>query len=222
MKCEYCNYEWETRKEQPVSCPRCKRRFDYPKDASEDLLAPAKNVERGFQRMIYVMSRLTPELERNGLIAVVVGGSAVEFYTQDWYATGDIDLAINKDRRIALGQVLGKFGFKSMGRMWIREDLNLYIEAPGDIKDIDRGKVTRVKTDAGYVNIIGQDDIIFDRVQAAKHWDSESDKEQAIRIAAMFYDEIDWEYLKNKCTKEDSLDTLEEVKEAARNARKKV
>ena len=27
--CEHCQYEWSPRVEQPVSCPRCKRRFDY-------------------------------------------------------------------------------------------------------------------------------------------------------------------------------------------------
>lgn len=31
MKCEHCDYEWNARKEHPVSCPRCKKRFDYPK-----------------------------------------------------------------------------------------------------------------------------------------------------------------------------------------------
>jgi predicted Zn-ribbon and HTH transcriptional regulator len=30
MKCTYCKYEWEPRKEKPKACPRCKRRFDYP------------------------------------------------------------------------------------------------------------------------------------------------------------------------------------------------
>lgn len=29
--CELCGYEWNPRKDNPVSCPRCKRRFDYPK-----------------------------------------------------------------------------------------------------------------------------------------------------------------------------------------------
>jgi len=31
MICEYCEYVWESRKETPKSCPRCKKRFDYPK-----------------------------------------------------------------------------------------------------------------------------------------------------------------------------------------------
>ena len=31
MKCQFCNYEWNERKANPKACPRCKRRFDYPK-----------------------------------------------------------------------------------------------------------------------------------------------------------------------------------------------
>lgn len=27
--CEFCAYEWITRVDNPKSCPRCKRRFDY-------------------------------------------------------------------------------------------------------------------------------------------------------------------------------------------------
>lgn len=30
MKCKFCDYEWQNRKEVPVSCPRCRKRFDYP------------------------------------------------------------------------------------------------------------------------------------------------------------------------------------------------
>jgi len=28
-KCKKCNYEWISRVEKPVSCPRCKRRMDF-------------------------------------------------------------------------------------------------------------------------------------------------------------------------------------------------
>jgi len=31
MKCEHCEYNWKPRVENPKSCPRCKRRFDYRK-----------------------------------------------------------------------------------------------------------------------------------------------------------------------------------------------
>jgi len=33
MKCRFCAYVWNPRKSSPVSCPRCKKRFDYPRGA---------------------------------------------------------------------------------------------------------------------------------------------------------------------------------------------
>jgi hypothetical protein len=223
MKCEFCGYEWKSRKPNPVACPRCKRRFDYPlKKTVDDLIGEAKKVERGFQRTIYVMSILTPKLEEIGVLAVIVGGAAVEFYTRDWYATGDIDLAINKGKRKDLGKTLEEMGFTKMGRMWIREELGLYIEAPGDIADIDTKKVTKVDTDSGYAYIIGLEDIIFDRVQAAEHWKSTIDQEQAVRMASQYWDKINWRYLSTKCKEEGSDRMLRKVKEAAKNAKKQV
>jgi len=35
QKCEHCNYEWVPRVEEPVSCPRCKKRFDIVKKKKE-------------------------------------------------------------------------------------------------------------------------------------------------------------------------------------------
>ena len=31
MKCAKCGYEWESRKENPRCCPRCKRHIKYDK-----------------------------------------------------------------------------------------------------------------------------------------------------------------------------------------------
>ncbi|MGC9307943.1 MAG: nucleotidyltransferase [Thermoplasmatota archaeon] len=217
MHCPYCGYRWTPRTEQPKACPRCKRRLDYPGTAGDmDLLDRAREVEPGFHRTIYVMSMLTPQLEEQGVMPVVIGGAAVEFYTRNWYTTGDIDLAINKDRRDAFYDIMRKAGFEKTGRMWIREDLGLYLEIPGDLEDIDTEKVTRVEVDQSYAYVVGPEDIIFDRVQAAKHWKSPRDREQAVRMASLFYDDIDWDYVRAKCREEESEDMLDEVLEEAR------
>ncbi len=169
--------------------------------------------------MVYVMSLITPRLEEKGVKCVVVGGSAVEFYTRDWYATGDIDLAVTKDKRKVIDQVLREMDFTSEGRMWVREDLNLYIETPGDIQTLNIDKSTKIETDVGYVYIIGLEDIILDRISAAIHWKSESDKEQAIRISSTHYDNIDWPYVRNKAKKDNAEPMLDEILEAANNAK---
>jgi hypothetical protein len=42
LRCPHCKYVWCKRAEKPVSCPRCKKRFDYPSNRKtleeEDLL----------------------------------------------------------------------------------------------------------------------------------------------------------------------------------------
>ncbi|MBS3816552.1 MAG: nucleotidyltransferase [Candidatus Thermoplasmatota archaeon] len=159
------------------------------------------------------MSILTERLEEKGITPVVIGGAAVEFYTRDWYSTGDIDLAIDKRKRDEFHEVMEEFDFEKEGRMWTREDLNLYVEIPGDINDIDEERLTEVETEAGRTYVIGLEDIIFDRIQAAEHWESKSDREQAVRMGASFYDEIDWDHVRKRCKKELSEEMLDEVLE---------
>ncbi len=215
MKCPKCDYGWVPRKKDPKACPRCKQRLDYYKTA--DPLSGAMSIERGFQRTIYVMSIISERLKKKGILPVIIGGAAVEFYTRDWYATGDIDLAIDKKKREGFGEIMEEFGFHREGRMWIREDLNLYIEIPADIKDVSADRLTEVKTEKGSAYVIGPEDILLDRIQAAEHWKSQGDREQAIRIGAAFYDEIDWGYTRKRCKKELSESMLDEVLEAIRD-----
>ncbi len=216
MKCPKCDYEWIPRKKDPKACPRCKRRLDYYKK-KDDPLSEVMSMERGFQRTTYVMSIITERLKDEGILPVIVGGAAVEFYTRDWYATGDIDLAIDNKKREEFQDIMEEFGFDREGRMWVREDLNLYIEIPADIKDISKDRITEVKTEKGSAYMIGLEDILFDRIQAAEHWKSEGDREQAIRIGAAFYDDINWEIVRKRCKKELSEGMLDKVLEAIKD-----
>jgi len=36
MKCKKCGYKWDSIKKNPVSCPRCKTRLDYPINKAGD------------------------------------------------------------------------------------------------------------------------------------------------------------------------------------------
>ncbi len=52
--CEFCTYRWIARVDNPKSCPRCKRRFDY-KDAKMVLEILGKkfgyNLLRGYNEL---------------------------------------------------------------------------------------------------------------------------------------------------------------------------
>jgi len=157
------------------------------------------------------MSVLTPEFEKEGVRPVIIGGSAVEFYTRNWYATGNIDLAVERVRKDRIPDIMERHRFRRSGRMWIREDLGLYVEFPGDIDDLDMDRVTVVETDGGHAYVIGLEDIIFDRIQATEHWKSDGDREEAVRMGVVFYQDVDWEYLGGLCREGDSEEMLDRV-----------
>ncbi len=55
----------ETQKTKPFIMPQMVRRLDnIPKKLERDPLSKARNVERGFQRTIYVMSIITPNWKK--------------------------------------------------------------------------------------------------------------------------------------------------------------
>lgn len=65
------------------------------------------------------MGLLTREAERSGVQPIVVGGSAVDIYTEGIYPSHDIDLV--RYRKI-IGEILENvFNFKPSGRHWINE-----------------------------------------------------------------------------------------------------
>ncbi len=157
------------------------------------------------------MSIITTKLEKEGVVPVILGGSAVEFYTMDWYATSDIDLAIDKAKRDIFQEVMADLGFTREGRMWIREDLGLYIEIPADTRDISMENLTKLELENGHVYFIGLEELIFDRIQAAEHWKSDSDLEQAVRIGSSFYDDIDWDLIRKLCREGSSEKMLKKL-----------
>ncbi len=42
--CEKCGYGWLSRTEEPKACPRCKRRFDYPRVFNEKVMESFANL----------------------------------------------------------------------------------------------------------------------------------------------------------------------------------
>jgi hypothetical protein len=104
---------------------------------------------------------------------IVVGGEAVELYTQGNYTTGDIDIKAPFD---ALAEVLSEWGFKGFEgtkRIWFNKDLVLGVDWVG--YTLDEGaeaerRVTEVMVGSESVRIISIEDLAVDRLCAAKFW----------------------------------------------------
>jgi len=154
---------------------------------------------------------LTEALEPEGIRPILVGGVALEFYTLGGYATKDIDLVASSRKK--LKTVLEKLGFtRRMGeRHWYSTELDVAIEIPDEILAGSPEKLTVLEIDGKNVYIIGIEDLIIDRLSAAKFWQSPSDFEWAVKIIALHAEDIDFDYLKKAAKEHDVEDILKET-----------
>ena len=141
---------------------------------------------------------------------IVVGGHAVEYYTAGGYVTMDIDLAGASE---PVAQVLTSWGFARQGRHWFDEDLKLVVEVPGSGPDsATLEHVTGVHIGRLVAYVIGIEDLIVDRLCAAKYWrDSESLMwAEALLVTAT---DLDIAYLDHRAAEEDVLDELKRLRQ---------
>jgi len=148
----------------------------------------------------YFMSLLTSETELKKTKPIVVGGSAVDFYTNGVFQSNDIDLVGN---RKIIGDILeSTFGFKRSGRHWINEQIGIFIEVPGDHLAGSKDKITTMTVEGLKLYIIGIEDLIIDRMAACQEWKSETDCMQAYYLLRYYLSRIDFEYISEKANQE--------------------
>ena len=152
------------------------------------------------------MSLLTRETELKKTKPIVVGGSAVDFYTNGVFQSNDIDLVGN---RKIIGDILeSTFGFKRSGRHWINEQIGIFIEVPGDSLAGSKDKITTMTVEGLKLYIIGVEDLIIDRLAACKEWKSDMDCKQAHYLLRYYQSMVDFEYLTKKAKDEGLLATF--------------
>lgn len=135
------------------------------------------SIENEARRRALFVALLSQEMTRRGAeMPIVVGGEALELYTQGRYTTGDIDI---KGQKETLEAVLEDWGFVKEGRVWVSREYDLYIDWLGD--SLDEGAEAEKRTNniaiapGLEVRVISFEDLIIDRLCAAKYWnDSDS------------------------------------------------
>ena len=157
------------------------------------------------KKKLLLLGYLTSRLERKGESVYLVGGQAVETYTAGQFTTGDVDITTT-DRKMT-EEILEQMGFKSTGMIWLNEQLGIAIQIVGQYptraekaRDFEIGPYT--------VRVVGVENLIVDRLAAAKHWKSARDGEAAMVLWNIFKDQLDKEYLKKRAREERVEDML--------------
>lgn len=127
---------------------------------------------------------------------VLVGGGAVSFYTRGAYMSSDMDF-VAPDPRPFL-ELLEETGFECSGRYRILGDL--YVEVPSEV-------LAGRYEDRGGLRVVSAEDLIVDRLCAAKFWRSEKDRQWAGVLLSS--PDLDWTYLRLRAEQEDVADLLQ-------------
>jgi len=152
-------------------------------------------------KKLSIMAIVAEEFRKENEELIVVGGQAVEFYTSGGYATDDIDI-LTEATVEQVQDIFFKLGFEKSNKYWVLE--NLFIEIPSGPLDGDKNKVIKIRLDKElFINLIGIEDIILDRLSRYSYWGEFSDKEWIISMISNNEKIIDIEYVREKSEKKD-------------------
>ncbi|MFQ6067560.1 MAG: DUF6036 family nucleotidyltransferase [bacterium] len=191
------------------------------KKSIEKELLNLKRIGNRWEKRLFFAAIISEFLQKNHRVdLVVVGGNAVEFYTLGSYSTEDIDVVVSNFGIVE--ELLGKLGFEKINRIWYREDLDISIDLTGSELAGDPKRVSRVSIKGKTVQVIGLEDIIVDRLNAFVQWKSKQDGFSAQEMMAIHQADIDWEYLENRCKKEQVASALEKLKKEIKPKNEKI
>lgn len=132
--------------------------------AKSDILATEDLLERALK----LSGLVTTLFAEQGYRLVVVGGSAVEFYTEGGYMSGDIDFCRFLSRPIPprLAQdVMAKLGATGGPRSW--RVLGLFVDLLGYLENESTSPKRRLETPYGPIEIIPPELVLVERVLGA-------------------------------------------------------
>lgn len=162
------------------------------------ILNTIEKTESPLKRHLLMVALISKILEESGKeTPIVIGGCALSYYSREVYFTADIDLAYSDTE--VLDNVLKGIGFRKEGRYWINDKLKMALEVPASILVGEDSPIEIVELGEGLkCRIIGIEDLIIDRLNACKHWNSEIDCEMVELLIRRYIDEIDWPYMEEK------------------------
>ncbi len=155
---------------------------------------------------------LAKEFEKYDIILTVVGGAAVQYYSDAEYVTGDLDAILYGDTKEIIDKVMGELGFKrtTMYRHFEHPAFPFVVEFPPSPIEIGNrhiDKVNQLKVDQYHVRVLRIEDVIMDRIVAGVEWKDKPSIEQAKLLWAKNKDIIDKKYLQ-KFAKEEGYEAV--------------
>jgi hypothetical protein len=161
------------------------------------------------KKKLLLLGYISARLSKKGGTVFLVGGQAVETYTGGVFTTGDIDITTTDEG--GTEALLSKLGFARKGMVWVSPLLGLAVHLVASYPR--RSLRARTLEAGGYsIKVVGVEDLIVDRLAAAKFWKSERDMEQARALLSVFRGSVDRGYLQRIAREEVVDDFLERAR----------
>ncbi|MGB6500316.1 MAG: hypothetical protein WBG19_02790 [Thermoplasmata archaeon] len=175
---------------------------------SDEIQAILEKIEEDDRRILYFAALLRKEAGLGPDDLVVVGGSAMEIYTEGAYVSGDIDVCGPRD---TIAAVLERWGFNQPGREWARLDWKIVLDVVGPRVSGSMRLSRVVSTPYGQVRVGSIEDLIIGRLALIKFWNEPDEYPNALLLVAL--PKLDWEYLTHRARQENLEAELASLRE---------
>lgn len=172
----------------------------------QEKLREAAREKREAKRGVKIAAVIAEALRTIGEDPVLVGGAAVEFYTEGEYTTKDIDMTAIGGEEV--WHVMKQLGFERVGKDFVHKRLKIYVEFPSET--LREGEQSDILDVEGIpLRIISIEDLIIDRLCSYKFWKSVQDGANALILLEL--KSVDERRLLKQAQRRDVADALQAV-----------
>lgn len=146
---------------------------------------------------IKLASLVSAVFREGGIELVVVGGSAIEFYTDGAYVSGDLDMCLISPMRIGLRtrqELMGKLGADGGPRSW--QVAGQFVDILGPVETLAHTPFDEIEAPYGRVRLLSPEDLLVERVLISvyRQRDETADAcaRKLIAVALSSQLELDW------------------------------
>lgn len=172
-------------------------------------LAALRQVGNPLELQLRTAAVIAGLLKPLGGTVIVVGGSAVSFYTGGAYLSRDIDLVTSVPAS-QIAEVLSPTGFVRTDGAWVHSELDVVVDFPASPLAGDPARVVQIQTDEGALAVIGLEDLLIDRLNAVVHWRDTESREWCVTMLSLHRD-LDMAYLERRAAEEGVAEELQSV-----------
>ena len=135
-------------------------------DQIDSALADIKAETDPTIKHLKLASLVSTIFRERGIELVVVGGSAIEFYTEGAYVSGDLDLCVAASKEpltvLLRQEIMGLLGAKGGPRSW--EVGGVFVDVLGAFENLAKTRIRGIAAPFGEVRVSPVEELIVERV----------------------------------------------------------